>query len=136
MGKAYIKNGIVKMLWEADMFFEDEGAFVAAVKVYNGVHVVFKDNDAFLLRNEFDQDEIADLNEIVRIMQELVTEGYSIREEYEDLYIPLFDGSRISGELLDAYGIGAENADDIGNRVMDLSPYYEVEYVDDPNDAF
>lgn len=133
---AYIKNGIVKMLWEADKFFEDEGAFVAAVQVYNGVHVVFKDNDAFLLRNEFDQDEVADLNEIVRILQEVVSEGYSIREEYEDLYIPLYDGAHLDAEALDAYGIGSENAEDIGKRVMDLSPYYEVEFVENPDDAF
>ena len=133
---AYIKNGIVNMLWEADKFIEDEGAFVAAVQVYNGVHVVFKDNDAFLLRNEFDQDEIADMQEIIRILQEVVSEGYSIREEYEDLYIPLYDGPHLDSEALDAYGIGAENAEDISKRVMDLAPYYEVEYVENPDDAF
>lgn len=133
---AYIKNGIVKMLWEADKFFEDNGAFVAAVKVYNGVNVVFKDNDAFLLLNEANPSKIADLNEIIRILQEVVNEGYYIREEYQDLYIPLYNGSYIDGQLLDRYGIGAENAQDIGDRVMDLSPYYEVEYVDDPNDAY
>ena len=124
------------MLWEADKFFEVNGAFVAAVKEYNGVCVVFKDNDAFLLRNEYNPDEIADMNEVIRILQEVVREGYSIREEYEDLYIPLYDGSQVSGEWLDGYGIGSENAKDIGDRVMDLSPYYEVEYVEDPNDAF
>lgn len=133
---AYIKNGIVKMLWEADKFFEVDGAFVAAVKEYNGVCVVFKDNDAFLLLNEFDTNEVADLNEIIRILQTVVSEGYSIREEYEDLYIPLYDGSHLDNDLLDSYGIGSENAKDIGERVMDLSPYYEVEYVDNPNDAF
>ena len=124
------------MLWEADKFIEDEGAFVAAIQVYNGVHVVFKDNDAFLLRNEFDQDEIADMQEISHIMQEVVREGYSIREEYAELYIQLYDGPHLDSEALDAYGICAENAEDIGKRVMDLAPYYEVEYVENPDDAF
>lgn len=133
---AYIKNGIVKMLWEADKFFENGGAFVAAVNVYNGINVVFKDNDAFLLLNEFNPEDLADLNEIIRIMQEVVSEGYSIREEYQDLYIPLYSGSNVDVELLDRYGIGSENAQDIENRVMDLYPYYEVEYVDDPSDAY
>ncbi|MBQ8629976.1 MAG: hypothetical protein IJ421_10955 [Prevotella sp.] len=132
----YIKNGIVKMLWEADKFFEVEGMFVAAVKDYNGVIVVFKDNDAFLLRNESNPDEVADFNEVVRILQMVVSEGYSIREECEDLYIPLYDGSHLDTEALDSYGIGSENAKDIGERVMDLSPYYEVEYVENPDDAF
>ena len=132
----YIKNGIVKMLWEADKFFEVDGMFVAAVKEYNGVFVVFKDNDAFLLRNEANPDEVAVLEEIIRILQMVVTEGYSIREECEDLYIPLYDGSHLDAGVLESYGIGAENAKDIGERVMDLYPYYEVEFVENPDDAF
>lgn len=133
---AYIKNGIVKMLWEAEKFFEVDGAFVAAVQEYNGVIVVFKDNDAFLLRNEANPDEVADLQEVIRILQMVVTEGYSIREECEDLYIPLYDGPHIDPDILDSYGIGAENAKDIGERVMDLAPYYEVEWVENLDDAF
>lgn len=127
---AYIKNGIVKMLWEADKFFEVNGAFVGAVKLYNGVPVVFKDNDAFLLMNESDPDEVADLNEVIRILQVVEREGYFIREEFSDLYVPLYEGGSISKDALDAYEIGAENAEDINNRVFDLSPYYEVTYVD------
>ena len=135
MGKAYVRNGIVKMLWEADKFFEYNGAFVAAVQEYNGVCVVFKDNDAFLLLNESDTSKVADLDEVVRLLQELVREDYSIQEEYIDLYVPLYDGPQISGKILDSYGIGAENADDIGKRVMDLAPYYEVEYVESLDDV-
>lgn len=132
----YIKNDVVKMEWEADKFFEHNGAFVAAVQMYNGVPVVFKDNDAFLLMNEEDPNEMADMNEIIRILQVVVQEGYIIREDYEDLYISLYTGSSVDNTVLESYGIGAENASDIGKRVMDLAPYYEVTYVDNPEDAY
>lgn len=131
---AYIKNGVVKMLWESDKFFEVNGAFVGAVQMYNGVPVVFKDNDAFLLMNESDPDEIADLQEVIRILQVVEREGYYIKEEYYDLYVPLYDGGSVNEDTLEAYGVGSENAKDISSRVMDLSPYYEVTYVDNPAD--
>jgi hypothetical protein len=136
MSKRLIRNGVVKMEWDADSFFEVGGECVAAVHCYNGVPVVFKDNSAFILMNESSPDDIADLNEITRILQETVRNGYILSEDYEHVYVPLFYSGQPDEVTFDSYGVGMENVGDINARIMDLAPYFAVEYVDDINDAF
>lgn len=133
---AYIKNGIVKMLWDADKFFEDDNyGFIAAVHEYNGRMVVFKDSDAFLLRDPEDPDNaIADLHAVKILLRESVLNGLSLRDDYSDLFIDLlgYDGC-IDEDTCQYYGI--TDTDDIMKRISDLSPYFEVEFVEDPMDA-
>lgn len=134
---AYIKNGVVDMLWDSEGFYETKKeGFVAAVQIYSctdGVDraVMFKDNKAFFLYDE-DEEDAASRDEIKNAILEAVKDegaGVNIADYYSDAYVPISEGGLpVEQGIKDFYHLSDEICEDIIKRIEDLSPYYEVTY--------
>ena len=134
----YIKNAVVKMLWDAEGFFETKkDGFIAAVQLYENkktgetLAVMFKNGKAFMIfDNETEKpatrDDLRDaLSEIIKTDPEGDMEEY-----FPDTYIELCNGVTCDADVADAYGLDEDDQEDIINRCDDLSGYYVTEYED------
>ena len=96
-----IDNGIVEMDWDADLYFETDEGFYAAVNVYEGedgmdVPVIFQIFGdavvAFLLLDD-DTHQPADIEDIVSVIKDSYTEDFAISEVL-DGYVELGENER------------------------------------------
>lgn len=134
MSVKYIKNEIVKMLWDAEGFFESKSdGFIAAVHIYNGkkgdIAVMFKDGKAFVLIDP-DTDMPTTREDLFAVTAECHKVGVNIEDEYEDSYAELCNGADYNLKCLEYYGLSSEDGEDILNRLNDLSVYWETETYD------
>lgn len=126
-----IKNGIVKMQWNAEHFFESKkSGFVAAVNVYKtaegeDVPVVFQDQKIFLLIDP-DIMKPASVEDIKNVIKDCFKEGLDIESELEDSYVELGVCSVDYEDNARYYGLTDADIADINNRCDDLAPYWEV----------
>lgn len=131
-----VKNGIVKMPWEEENFFESKKfGFIAAVHKYEttkgtDLWVMFHDSKAFII-NDNENDAPADHDMLLRLCKEMVDDdGEHMDEYYGEDIIDLSYGS-VDTDMAEFYGISEEDCDDIDNRIADLENYYSVEVVGD-----
>lgn len=128
--KKIIKNDIVTMDWDADLFFESrKRGFIAAVNVYEtskgSVPVIFQDNKIFLL---IDPDTVkpASVEDISGAIKDCFKENLDIEDAFEDSYVELGIGSVDEEDIANNYGLSDEDIADINKRLRDLSAYWEV----------
>lgn len=129
-----IKNGIVKMPWRADRFFESRTrGFIAAVEVYGTeeapIPVIFQEGIVFLLVDP-DTGDVASLEEIAEAIKECFNDGISCEDGYPDAYVELGNMGIDDEDEAKNWGLTDENISDIAERCVDLHPYWEVEDVE------
>ena len=128
--KKVIKNEIVSMEWNADLFFESKSAgFVAAINVYetpNGqVPVVFQENKIFTLLDE-DTNAVASVSDIARVIKDCFNAQALIEDEFEDVYVEFGYGAVDDVGIAENFGLSDEDIADMDNRIKDLSGYWGV----------
>lgn len=126
-----IKNGIVKMPWRADRFFESRTrGFIAAVEVYGDeetpIPVVFQDEVVYLLIDP-DSGEPASFDEVAEAIKECFDEGITCEDGYPDAYVELGNMGIDDEDEAKNWGLTDENIADIFARCGDLYPYWEIE---------
>lgn len=129
-----IKNDFVSMDWDADWFLEShENGFVGAIWTYDGskgeVPVCFHEKEAFILVDE--DGCVFDKERIKKCFAEVNRAGDIMRDYFEENYVCL--GSVSSGIDEDncmLWGLSMEDAQDIANRLGDVSCYW-CEFSDD-----
>lgn len=136
--KKFIRDGIVKMDWEADKFITDPaGGFCGAIHEYQGSPLLFSDRGCFIVFGS--NDGIATVEEIESILRQIYDSGneWNLRDDfYEECTELTGDDFKVTQEAKENYGLTDEDCEDIYKRVLDILPYYESELVDDPNEAF
>ena len=131
MAKKLIRNNVVQMDWDAETFYESKkNGFIAAIHQYEGsdgsqVPVVFSNQKAFLLVDD-ETGEPASVKEIFEALQYANKLNEPIDEVCVDNYVELSNSVTVEEDTMVAYGISLEYADDIINRLDDLSGYYAV----------
>lgn len=126
-----IKNEVVKMDWDADTFFESRDCgFIAAVNVYEttkgSVPVIFQDNKIYLLYDA-EEGDLASLDDIKFVIKDCFDTGEDVEDRYYDSYIELGIATVDNEDIANSYGLTNEDISDINQRIMDLSPYWEIE---------
>lgn len=138
MAKKFIRNGIVKMDWEADKFIEDEvGGFCGAIQEYQGTPLLFSDRGCFLVMGS--NNGLATVEEIESILRQIYDSGneLTLRDDFCEETMELTgEDFHVTPEAKEYCGLSDEDCADIYNRVIDILQYYTSELVDDPNDAF
>lgn len=133
MAEKLVKNDVVKMDWEARGFMMNTKiGFYAAVHDYHGVPVVFREGEAYTLRDSegaFPMDSIVDfLKKNLKITGNK-NEGYEYEElediEESDEYLYLGNMAEVDAGNCKAMGLTDDDMKDIVNRVTDLYPYWE-----------
>lgn len=133
MAEKLVKNGVVKMDWEARGFMMNTKiGFYAAVHDYHGVPVVFREGEAYTLRDSegaFPMDSIVDFLKKNLKITDNKSEGYEYEElediEDSDEYLYLGNMAEVDDANCDAMGLTDADKKDIVNRVTDLYPYWE-----------
>lgn len=128
--KRVIKNDVVKMVWNADCFYESrKRGFIAAVNVYDTVNgavpVVFQDKVAFILIDT-DTGKPACIEDIGNVIKDCFKEDLDISDALEDSYIELGVGFVTEEDIAEMYGLSEEDISDINDRIDDLMPYWEL----------
>lgn len=126
-----IKNDVVKMDWDADTFFESRDyGFIAAVNVYEtpkgSVPVIFQDNKIYLLYDA-EEGDLASLDDIKSVIKDCFDTGDDVEDRYYASYIELGIATVDNEDIANSYGLTDEDISDINQRIMDLSPYWEIE---------
>ena len=120
---ALVRNGIVKMDWNADGFLESrKDGFISAVKDYNGIGVAFKEGKAYTLVSE--EGEKYTFQEVVEEIKRAYKKKDGDFPEFYDTYVEIYDGREFSNT--EALGI-QEFEEDILNRLKDLEDYWAYE---------
>ena len=136
MGKL-IRNGIVKLDWDADLFYEGpNGEFCGAISMIDGSPILYRDMDAFIISDG--KGGVATVEQIESILRELWDgEGDLTLSQDFDEAISLYNGgTHLDDDVVHQWGLTPEQCQEIEDRVMDLYPYYKVELTDDPSEAF
>ena len=133
MAKAYIKNEVVNMPWEADGFFESKKyGFIAACHDYEAskgnVIVMFANGLAFILLDS--DDEPMSYADYFDCAKEACKAGSTPAGYYEDEMIVLGNSASVDSENLAIWGLSPEDGDDILKRLDDLGEYWETYTVD------
>lgn len=132
-----IDNGIVEMDWDADLYFETDEGFYAAVNVYEGedgmdVPVIFQIFGdavvAFLLLDD-DTHQPADIEDIVSVIKDSYTEDFAISEVL-DGYVELGENEVATPENLINFGLSDSDIQDVTDRIYDLNNYFESEDIE------
>lgn len=130
-----IRNGIVKLDWDSKTFYEGpNGEFCGAISMIDGSPVLYRDMDAFLIVDE--NGGVASVEAIESILRELWEDpDLSLSQDIDEAYSLFNGGASVDPAAATAWGLTPEQVQEIEDRVMDLYPYYKVEYTDDPSEA-
>ena len=135
--KRVIDNGIVEMEWDADLYFETEDGFYAAINVYEGengkVPVIFQlsgDAVAAYLLLDDDTNLPASVDDIKQVIVDSYTNDFYIPEALEDNYVEIGENEVAVPENLTNFGLSDADVGDVSDRIMDLNNYFEVEDVE------
>lgn len=130
MSVVYVKNDFVKMLWDAQGFFESKtDGFLAAVHLYEGtkgtVPVMFRDNKAFILLDDETQ-FAASREDLFVAIKDCHKSGIIIEDYFYDQYVEFSNGVEFDEGVLAYYGLSAEDGEDMNKRLEDLQDYWQV----------
>lgn len=130
----YVKNEFVKMLWDAEGFFESKtDGFLAAVQLYEGtrgtVAVMFRDNKAFIILDP-DTEFAADREELFKAIKDCHKSGLNIEDYFYEQYVEFSNGVEYDEGVLAYYGLDAEDGEDMNKRLEDLQDYWQVMELD------
>lgn len=125
-----IRNDIVKKDWDADLFFETNEGFFAAIHEYESadgktVPVVFQENNIYLLY-DVENDCPAETSEVCEAIKEAYKEKEGVEVLYEENYIELGNDFVSEDDTLLGLGLSSEQIDDINARKEDINNYWDV----------
>ena len=135
-----IKNDFVDMDWDADGFFESrENGFVGAVWVYEGtkgeIPVCFHEKEAFLMVDE--EGSVFSRDQIRSCLAEVNRAGDIMSDYYQENYIKLGSVSEgIDEDNVMLYGLTMEDAENIAERLGDVSCYWQEFSEDDEDEEY
>lgn len=132
-----VKNGVVKMDWDVEDFFETHAdGYVAATQTYDTINgectIIFKDRCAFFLID--DGGNLLPKDGIVKELKAAFKEdelNYTPEEYWGDSYVEVGMQGIITMEgVLEGYGFSEDQIQDVIDRMVDLEQYFEVTYQD------
>lgn len=126
-----IRNGVVKMDWDAEGFFESKNdGFVAAVHIYNteegSVAVCFMDRRAFVLL-DVDTRKPCTREELYEAVKYVHNNSLTMEDAFQEDYVELLVGVEPIREVAFEFGLSEDDCDDMGKRGADLFVYYTKE---------
>lgn len=134
--KKLVKNDIVKMEWDADLFIANvHVGFLGAVHDYHGIGVVFQEGKVYAF-----VDDIGALD--AKTMKKLLKDSYKVHrgadasvevlyemDEYTE-YTDIVCGEEVVESNVSLVGLTEEDVADILKRCEDLSGYFDEIVVD------
>lgn len=119
-----IKNEVVSMDWDANLFIQSRSTgFVAAIHMYGDTPVIFQDGDVYTLVSLDDDDEAVPFttNDIISGLRDCRKSNDIMEDYFCENYVDLSNEDNHQ-----YYNLSEEDAEDIANRLEDLSGYWAI----------